>query len=58
VKTTTGYTGTVTLTCALTSSPTGATNLPTCSAGSSTVTLAAYNNGNGHSHCEFDHNQQ
>jgi subtilase family serine protease len=29
-----GYTGTVTLTCALTSSPAGATNLPTCSAGS------------------------
>ena len=39
VNTTTGYTGTVTLACALTSSPTGATNLPSCSAGSSTITL-------------------
>jgi hypothetical protein len=39
VNTTTGYTGTVTLACALTSSPTGATNLPSCSAGSSAITL-------------------
>jgi hypothetical protein len=39
VNTTTGYTGTVMLACVLTSSPTGATNLPSCSAGSSTVTL-------------------
>ena len=34
-----GYTGTVTLTCALTSSPAGATNLPTCSAAGSSVSL-------------------
>ena len=40
VNTTTGYAGTVTITCALTSSPTGATHLPTCSNGSSTVTLS------------------
>jgi RHS repeat-associated protein len=39
VSTATGYAGTVTLTCALTSSPNGATDLPTCSGGSSTVTL-------------------
>ena len=31
VSTTTGYTGTVTMSCALTSSPTGASFLPTCS---------------------------
>lgn len=36
-----GYAGTVTLTCALTSSPSGATYLPTCSGGSSTVTLSS-----------------
>jgi uncharacterized repeat protein (TIGR03803 family) len=42
VSTTTGYTGTITLACALTSSPTGSKHLPTCSSGSSTVTL---NNG-------------
>jgi hypothetical protein len=41
VSTTTGYVGTVTLTCALTSSPTGATDLPICSSGSSTVTLTS-----------------
>src|ERR1019366_8337440 len=35
----TSYAGTVTITCALTSSPNGATQLPTCSNGSSTVTL-------------------
>jgi hypothetical protein len=40
VSTATGYMGTVTLTCALTSSPTGATDLPTCSSGSSTVGLS------------------
>ena len=36
-----GYTGTVTLTCALTSSPAGATELPTCSAATSAVTLSS-----------------
>jgi subtilase family serine protease len=43
VNSTTGYAGTVTLTCALTQSPNGATDLPTCSvvAGSSTVTLSS-----------------
>lgn len=35
-----GYAGTVTLACALTTSPSGATDPPTCSAGSSTVTLS------------------
>jgi hypothetical protein len=39
VSTATAYSGTVTLTCALTTSPTGATHLPTCSGGSSTITL-------------------
>lgn len=39
VSTTTGYSGAITLTCALTSSPAGATNLPTCSSSSSTMTL-------------------
>jgi len=38
----TGYSGTITLTCALTTSPTAAANLPTCStAGGSTITMAA-----------------
>jgi len=41
VNTATGYAGTVTLTCALTTSPTGAKDLPTCSGGSSTVTLSS-----------------
>lgn len=36
-----GYTGTVTLACSLTSAPSGATNLPTCSTDNSTVTLSA-----------------
>jgi len=39
VSTATAYSGTVTLTCALTTSPAGATHLPTCSGGSSTITL-------------------
>jgi hypothetical protein len=39
VSTTTGYSGTVAITCSLTSSPAGATDLPTCSGGSSTMTL-------------------
>jgi hypothetical protein len=50
VSSTTGYAGTVTLTCALTSSPAGATDLPACSAlaGNSTVTLSsATTTGNG-----------
>jgi hypothetical protein len=34
-----GYVGTVTLTCSLSTAPSGATNLPTCSTGNSTVTL-------------------
>jgi hypothetical protein len=43
VNSSTGYAGTVTLTCALTSSPTGAADLPSCSAvtGSSSVTLSS-----------------
>jgi N-acetylneuraminic acid mutarotase len=41
VSTTNGYAGTVTLTCALTQSPSGATDPPTCSGGSSTVTLSS-----------------
>ncbi len=40
-STTTDYAGTVTLACALTSSPSGATDLPTCSGGSSTVSLSS-----------------
>jgi len=40
VTTATGYAGTVTLACALTTSPSGATDLPTCSGGSSTVALS------------------
>lgn len=40
VSSTNGYSGTVTLACSLTSSPTGATNSPTCSVGS-TVTLSS-----------------
>ena len=39
VSTTTGYSGTVALTCSLTSSPAGATDLPTCSGGTSAMTL-------------------
>ena len=41
VSTTTGYVGNVTLTCVLTSSPAGATDLPACSAGNSMVTLSS-----------------
>ncbi len=42
VSTATAYAGTVTLACALTSSPTGATNLPSCSfMNGSTVTLSS-----------------
>jgi subtilase family serine protease len=41
VSTSTGYAGAVTLTCALTSSPTGATDLPTCSGASSAVNLSS-----------------
>jgi hypothetical protein len=41
VSTATDYAGKVTLTCALTSSPSGATELPTCSAGTSTITLTS-----------------
>jgi hypothetical protein len=44
VSTITGYVGTVTLSCSLTSSPAGATDLPTCSAGSSTVNLSNSSN--------------
>jgi subtilase family serine protease len=40
VASTGGYAGTVTLSCALTSSPSGATDLPTCS-GNPTVTLSS-----------------
>ena len=40
VSTTTGYDGTVTLACAITSFPVGTVDPPTCSAGSSTVTLS------------------
>jgi N-acetylneuraminic acid mutarotase len=41
VRSANGYAGTVSLTCALASSPAGANELPTCSAGSSTVTLSS-----------------
>jgi uncharacterized repeat protein (TIGR03803 family) len=41
VSTANGYAGTATITCALTSSPVGAVQLPTCSNGSSTVTLSS-----------------
>jgi fibronectin type 3 domain-containing protein len=37
--TTTGYSGTISLACVLTSSPSGAANLPSCASGSSTITL-------------------
>ena len=40
VSSSTGYAGSVSLACTLTSSPTGATDLPTCSSGSSGVTLS------------------
>jgi len=36
-----GYAGTVMLTCSLTSAPSGATDMPTCSGDSSTVTLSS-----------------
>jgi hypothetical protein len=41
VSTATGYAGTVTITCALTSYPSGATDVPTCSNGNATVTLTS-----------------
>jgi hypothetical protein len=41
VSSSTQYSGTVTLTCALTSSPSGAAYLPSCSSGSNTVTLSS-----------------
>jgi fibronectin type 3 domain-containing protein len=41
VSTTTGYVGAVTIGCAVTASPAGASLLPTCSASSSTVTLGS-----------------
>jgi hypothetical protein len=41
VSSTTGYAGSVTLNCTLTSSPSGAADLPTCSAGSGAVTLSS-----------------
>jgi galactose oxidase-like protein len=41
VSTTTGYIGAVTISCALTSYPSGATEVPSCSVGSSTVALSA-----------------
>jgi len=43
VSTATGYAGTVTVACALTSNPVGATHLPTCSNGSSPITLSGTN---------------
>lgn len=36
-----GYTGTVSITCALTSSPANAQDLPSCSSGASTITLSS-----------------
>jgi len=41
IASTNGYAGSVTLTCALTSSPSGATDLPSCTNGSQTVTLSS-----------------
>jgi hypothetical protein len=41
VSSSSGYTGTVTLNCALTTSPTGAAYLPSCMVGSTTVTLVS-----------------
>jgi len=41
VSSSTFYSGTVTLTCALTTSPSGAAYLPSCSSGSNTVTLSS-----------------
>jgi hypothetical protein len=41
VSTANGYAGTVTITCALTSYPPGATDMPTCSNGNATVTLTS-----------------
>lgn len=41
VNSTTDYAGSVTLACRLTSSPSGAADLPTCSAGSGAVTLSS-----------------
>jgi subtilase family serine protease len=41
VASTTGYAGTATISCALTASPTGATDVPTCTGGAGTVTLSS-----------------
>jgi trimeric autotransporter adhesin len=41
VASTSNYDGTITVTCALTASPTGATDVPTCSAGAGTITLSS-----------------
>ena len=41
VASTTGYAGVVTISCVLTTSPNGATDLPTCSGGAGTITLSS-----------------
>lgn len=41
ISTTTSYSGAIDLSCVLTNSPTGATNLPTCAAATPSVTLAS-----------------
>jgi fibronectin type 3 domain-containing protein len=41
VSTTTGYVGTATISCALTSYPSGATDVPVCTGGTSVVTLSS-----------------
>jgi len=43
ISSTNGYAGSVTITCALTGSPSGAADLPSCSSGSQTVTLSSTN---------------
>jgi subtilase family serine protease len=47
VQSSNGYTGDVTLSCALTSAPAGATNLPTCSTGSSVSLTPTVTTGTG-----------
>jgi trimeric autotransporter adhesin len=47
VQSSSGYTGDVTLSCALTSAPAGATNLPTCSTGSSVSLTPTVTTGTG-----------
>lgn len=47
VQSSNGYTGMVTLSCALTSAPAGATNLPTCSTGSSVSLTPTVTTGTG-----------